>query len=41
MQRDILEKYGITVNLGENYIAVARMVKDNPQTMYDGSKVIR
>ena len=41
MQREILEKFKIEVNEGENYIAVVRMVKDNPQTMFDGSKVLR
>ena len=41
VQPEILQTYDITLNVGELYLAVVRLVKDNPQTMWDGSKVLR
>ena len=41
MQRDVIVKYDIMIKEDENYIAVVRFVGNNPQTMFDGTKVVR
>ena len=41
IQTEVLKKYEIKIKSEDSFIGVLRLVTNNPQTMFDGSKVIR